>query len=143
MSGITVEYSCHIRNTRHGRQHLVSGAAPEPPVPVEPGCIPRIAKLMALAIRFEEKLQQGHVRDMAHLARLGHVSRARLTQIMNLRLLAPDIQEALLHLPRVLEGRPPLKYRDLIPLLQDPVWRSQREKWESIFDAKDPAGNAS
>lgn len=142
MSSITVEYSCHIRNTQHGRQHLVAGEAPEPPVPVEPGRIPRIAKLMALAIRFEEKLQQGHVRDMAHLARLGHVSRARLTQIMNLRLLAPDIQEALLHLPRVLEGRPPVKYRDLNPILQDPVWRSQREKWESIFHAKNPAGNA-
>ena len=138
MSSITVEYSCHIRNTQHGKQRLVAGEAPEPPTPVEPGRIPRITRLMALAIRFEEKLQQGHVRDMAHLARLGRVSRARLTQIMNLRLLAPDIQEALLHLPRVLVGRPPIKYRDLIPILQDPVWKSQREKWKSVIQAQSP-----
>jgi hypothetical protein len=37
---------------------------------------------------------------MADLARLGHVSRARITQIMNLRLLAPDLQEDLLFMPR-------------------------------------------
>jgi hypothetical protein len=47
---------------------------------------------------------------------------------MNLRLLAPDIQEELLLLPRVLEGRAPLKYRDLLPILRCPVWRDQREK---------------
>lgn len=46
---------------------------------------------MALAIRFDRIVQEGHVRDYADLARLGHVTRARLTQIMNLRLLAPDI----------------------------------------------------
>lgn len=88
---------------------------------------------MALAIRFEEKLQQGHVRDMAHLAQLGHVSRARLTQIMNLRLLAPDIQEALLHLPRVMEGRPPIKYGDIAPIIQCPTWRNQRERWIALL----------
>lgn len=65
---------------------------------------------------------------------------ARLTQIMNFRLLAPDIQAALLHLPCVLEGRPPIKYRDLMPILQDPAWKKQREKWESIFHAKGRAG---
>ncbi len=135
MSNITVEYAFHIKNTRHGRQRLLRGENPEPPKPAEPGRTPRIAKLMALAIRFEEKLQQGHVRDMAQLSRLGHVSRARLTQIMNLRLLAPDIQEDLLNLPRVLKGRSPIKYRDLIPILQDPIWKCQREQWKSVLQA--------
>lgn len=133
MSNITVEYTCHIRSDRHGRQRLVSGEAPEPPAPVEPGRTPRITKLMALAIRFEEKIEQGHVRDMAQLARLGHVSRARLTQIMNLRLLAPDIQEALLHLPRVLEGRSPIKYGDIVPIIQCPLWRNQRTLWQELL----------
>ena len=134
MSSITVEYSCHLQNSQHGRHCLMAGEAPELCVPIEPGRIPRITKLMALAIRFEEKLQQGHVRDMAQLARLGHVSRARLTQIMNLRLLAPDIQEALLNLPRVLEGRSPIKYRDLIPLLQEADWNEQRSQWACLLD---------
>lgn len=141
MSSITVEYLCHIRNTQHGRQRLVAGEAPEPPAPVEPGRIPRIAKLMALAIRFEEKLQQGHVRDMAHLARLGHVSRARLTQIMNLRLLAPDIQEELLRLPRTLKGRAPIKYHDVVPIIQDSDWERQRQQWIALREKKAEFGN--
>ena len=40
---------------------------------------------------------------MAELARLGRVSRARITQIMDLLMLAPEIQEEVLHLPLVTE----------------------------------------
>lgn len=63
--------------------------------------IPRITRLMALAIKFEDMIARGEVRDYAELARLGFVTRARLTQIMNLLLLAPDIQEAILMEDRV------------------------------------------
>ncbi|RPH65117.1 MAG: hypothetical protein EHM78_25890 [Myxococcaceae bacterium] len=58
--------------------------------------ITRITRLLALAIKFEDMVNRGEVHDYADLARLGYVTRARLTQIMNLLLLAPDIQEALL-----------------------------------------------
>jgi len=58
--------------------------------------IPRITRLMALAIKFQDMVDHGEVADYADLARLGYVTRARLTQIMNLTLLAPEIQEALL-----------------------------------------------
>jgi hypothetical protein len=51
---------------------------------------------MALAIKFQDMVDRGEVRDYADLARLGYVTRARLTQIMNLLLLAPDIQERVL-----------------------------------------------
>ena len=44
--------------------------------------ISRIARLMALAIRFEGLVKDGTVRDYADLARRGHVTRARMTQIM-------------------------------------------------------------
>jgi hypothetical protein len=47
------------------------------------------------------------------LADLGHVTRARVCQIMNLLQLAPDIQEAILFLPRVEGGRDPIKERRL------------------------------
>ncbi len=46
-----------------------------------------------------ELIREGVVTDYAELARLGHVTRARVTQIMNLLHLAPDIQETLLFLP--------------------------------------------
>ena len=60
--------------------------------------LPRITKMMALAIRLDHLIKSGQVTDQAELARVGHVSRARLTQIMNLLYLAPDIQEELLYL---------------------------------------------
>jgi hypothetical protein len=58
--------------------------------------LPRITRLMALAIKFQEMVDRGEVRDYADLARLGYVTRARVTQIMNLLNLAPDIQEGIL-----------------------------------------------
>lgn len=54
-------------------------------------------------------------RAAAGLARLGHVTRARVTQIMNLLNLAPDIQEEILFLPRTLKGRDPIRERHLRP----------------------------
>jgi hypothetical protein len=73
-----------------GRRSAVAPMAPDPPR------IPRIARLMALAIKLQNMVDRGEVRDYADLARLGYVTRARITQIMNLLLLAPKIQEALL-----------------------------------------------
>jgi hypothetical protein len=58
--------------------------------------MPRITRLMALAIKFDAMVENGEVRDYADLARLGYVTRARITQIMNLLNLAPDIQYAIL-----------------------------------------------
>ena len=74
---------------------------------MEPGSVPRVTRLMALAIKFDGMLARGEVRDYADLARLGYVTRARITQIMNILTLAPDIQEALLFLPRTTTGRDP------------------------------------
>ena len=59
----------------------------------EPVEVPRVARLLALALRFEQLVQSDVIATYAELARLGHVSRARVTQILNLRLLAPDNPE--------------------------------------------------
>jgi hypothetical protein len=82
---------------------LVEGK--EPPKPVKPkGRLPRITRYMALAIYYEGLIREGHIHDYAEIATLGHVTRARVTQIMNLRLLAPDLQEQLLNIPRIEQG---------------------------------------
>ena len=62
------------------------------------GQVPRISRLMALAIRMEGLVRTARVKDYAELARLGGVSRARVSQVLNLRNLAPPIQERLLFL---------------------------------------------
>jgi hypothetical protein len=88
---------------------------------------------MALAIRFEDLIQSGEIKDYAELARLAHVTRARITQIMNLRLLAPDIQEAILSLSAVESGRDTILLRDLQTIALAPDWRRQRRIWCSGF----------
>jgi hypothetical protein len=87
---------------------------------------------MALALRFEQLLQAGVVTDYAELAGLGHVSRARVSQIMSLLVLAPAIQEALLHLPRTLSGRDPIRLRQLLPVTTVSDWRQQRALWQAL-----------
>jgi hypothetical protein len=103
-------------------------SAPELPT----GRVPRIARLMALALRFEQLLRAGTLTNYAELARLGHVSRARVSQIMNLLLLAPDLQESLLFLPRTTSGRDPIHLRQLLPLTAVSDWRQQRALWQAL-----------
>ena len=89
------------RTARQAAGRPKKAAAPSPPR------IPRITRLMALAIKFQDMIDRGEVKDYADLARLGFVTRARITQIMNLTLLAPEIQEQLLLGPVVSQRLPP------------------------------------
>ena len=89
--------------------------------------IPRITRLMALAIKFQDMVDRGEVRDYADIARLGLVTRARLTQIMNLLLLAPDIQEHLLSASCSSEVRE----TRLRVVASDIYWLEQRRRFKS------------
>jgi hypothetical protein len=120
---ITVE-----RKVRFGKR----GPAKETRKTSATGRIPRVARLMALAIRFDQMIRDGVVADQAELARLGHVTRARLTQIMNLLNLAPEIQEELLTLPTCPQGRDEITERCLRPVLAVANWRIQRRMWQEI-----------
>ena len=96
-ASLSIETRIHFTRAKAGRKTIAEGPAPElPPAPPDP--VPRIARLMALAIHFEELIRQGLVKDYADLARLGGVSRARITQIMNLLNLPPTEQEEILFL---------------------------------------------
>ena len=97
------------------------------------GRVPRISKLMALAIRFDRLIQEGTVSDQSALAELSHVSQPRMTQIMNLLLLAPEIQEALLWLPRVTSGNDPITEKMLRPIAAEVDWDKQRHMCKKIF----------
>jgi hypothetical protein len=124
---LTVTCDVHFNLKAKGRKNLRPGQKPKQHA--SPGRVPRIAKLMALAIRFEGLIRAGVVRDYADLARLGHVTRARITQIMNLIHLAPDIQEQLLFLARIERGRESIHLRLLQPIAVVTNWKQQRSLW--------------
>ena len=83
--------------------------------------------------RFNCGLPYGQVKNRAPLARREGVTRARVTQIMKLLLLAPDIQEAILALPvgtpeRLVTER---KLRNLVDLAPE----KQRARFEAMASA--------
>ncbi len=104
---------------RHVAGRPKKTAAPAPPR------VPRITRLMALAIKFQEMIDRGEVKDYADLARLGFVTRARVTQIMNLCRLAPDIQEEILAGSTAIER----SIRRVSSLVR---WDHQRAEWARI-----------
>jgi hypothetical protein len=125
MNGLVVEYTLTpARRSRKAADKLVA---------VNTGKLPRITRLMALAIKFDGLIREGVVHDYADLARLGYVTRARLTQIMNLLLLAPDIQQELLFLPKTLTGRDPVSERSIRQITAIVRWDRQRKAWRGMY----------
>jgi len=130
MSDLTVTKKIHFSIAGKGKRQIKPGPAPVSNAP--DGRIPRISRLMALAIKFDQMISDGLVRDQAEIAELGHVTRARVTQIMNLLHLAPDIQEEILHLPQVRSGKDPITERHIRTIAAERIWTLQRIAWMQL-----------
>ncbi len=122
-SAITL--TCALRTRNEAREASATTA--------RRGAIPRVARLMALALRFERLLSCGAVKDYAELARRGHVTRPRITQVMDLLHLAPDLQERVLFLAPVTRGRARVTERKLRPVTACVNWPEQRAVWGRLF----------
>ena len=96
------------------------------------GRIPRIAKLVALASRMQSMLESGEVETYQQIAELDRISQPRMAQIMSLLNLAPDIQEELLFLPEVMQGKAQIHGRLLRRLTREIDWRVQKGMWARI-----------
>jgi DNA invertase Pin-like site-specific DNA recombinase len=113
-----------MRQESASRETAVEQMAAEPV-----GRVPRISRLMALAIRMEGLVRTGRVKDYAELARLGGVSRARVSQVLNLRNLAPPIQERLLFLEGAAGA---IHERALRRVAQSVNWEEQQRRFEEL-----------
>ena len=125
---LTVTREFHITRRHHGRKQLRDGAVPDVPV----GRVPRIARLMALALRCERLIRDGVMTDQSELARFGRITTSRMTQIMSLLNLAPDLQEQILFLPRTERGRDEVKEAEIRPIARTLDWRKQRRQWAAL-----------
>jgi hypothetical protein len=117
---ISIETAVHFGRGSRTERQLREGTEPVP------GRIPRISRLMALALHYDELLRTGVVKSLADLAELGHVSTTRISHIMNLLLLAPEIQERLLFLKPVLRGPDLVFLKELQPIARQFNWTKQR-----------------
>lgn len=122
---ITVHKKLSITSVNKGRKRLKPKQEPSP----EPKAkVPRISRLMALAIKYQGMLDRGEVSGVTELARLCHVTQPRMSQILNLNSLSPAIQEQILFLHNE-SGRPEIHEKMLRPISCELDWRAQRGKF--------------
>ena len=132
---MTITSSVDFNRQARGRRRLE--ARLKTPTELRPsGRVPRVSRLMALAIRFEGQVRSGALASYSAIAHLGYVTRARVSQIVNLINLAPDIQEAILYLPLTERGRDPIHLRLLQPIAAAFDWRKQRRLWKQLIAAR-------
>ena len=129
---IRIKQKVQFYRDSEGRHRIDANPSDDPPPAPVMGRVPRIARLMALAIRFDQLLREGEVVSQSELARLTHVTQPRMTQILNLLHLAPDIQESILFLPRTITGRDPIHEKMLRPICAEICWNHQRKMFNKL-----------
>ena len=141
-SSLTREWDIHFQRSGRGAPKELRTKREASSAPMLPIRLSRVARLMALALRFEQLLRGGEVASYAELARLGRVSSARISQILNLLQLAPDLQEQLLFLTRKGCGRDPIHLARLQPIAATLDWGKQRRLWRELHAATEspPSG---
>lgn len=129
-NGVVIKKSITFATKARGRRVLGVNNLSVATLPS--GRVPRVARLMALAIKMESVLRQGGTLSQTDLAELGCVTKARMTQILNMTLLSPEIQAAILDLPPVERGHDPISESDLRPVCAEPCWSRQEELWRRL-----------
>jgi DNA invertase Pin-like site-specific DNA recombinase len=111
-----------------------TGNAPPPPKPrvSRPA---KVARLLALAHHVDAAIASGACDDLATMAARLKFTRARVTQLMDLTMLAPDIQEQILNMVAI-DGREPLRERTLRPVMAHMQWDRQRAEWARLMGAR-------
>ena len=115
------------RGERHHRSET-STAARAAQITGQPA-MPRVSRLLALALKMEQMIQEGTAKNYSELAHLGRVSASRISQVMNLLHLAPDIQE------EILLGNTPkdwLRESAVRKLSGVVLWSEQRDRWHKL-----------
>lgn len=110
-----------LHRVRHGRRTRFSTGPLQSPSE-RPA---RVAVTLALAHKIRQGILSGDVRDQVDAARRLGLTRARLSQILDLTNLAPDLQEEILFLEAI-DGHEPLCERALRGALRFAEWAEQR-----------------
>lgn len=125
---LTINRKFHVATKRCGSKLIQSGTASA----TSAGRVPRISRLLALAHHCFRLVQTGAIINQSELAYFGQISTTRMTQIMWLDNLAPDIQEEILFLPRTTQGRDAIKEADIRPIAKTLDLNKQRQMWSRL-----------
>jgi len=85
---------------------------------------PRVVELLRKAIEWQALLESGQIVNQADIAHREGITRARVTQVMGMLRLAPEIQQRILSIPKMVR-RPPITERMLRPIETIANYRGQ------------------
>ena len=114
------------------RRQPMTRITPPPPTPVPKRQPARVALMLALANDLQDKLDRGEHQDQATLARELGLTPTKVTRLLDLTLLSPDIQEEILFLEAV-DGKEPVTERALRDVVRHTTWTEQRKAWRAII----------
>jgi len=107
-------------------------SGPTQQVGTRSGRLPRVTQVLALAIHLDDMIRRGVAKDYADLARLSCLCRERISQIVRLNYLAPDIQIELLYLPPTPTGTYPISETAVRRVASLLSWTDQRREWVAL-----------
>ena len=131
---MNTQNSVEIHFRIHRTQRKSFNSEPTASPVSRPGVLPRVTQVLALAIQFQDMLNRGEASNYADLARLGCLTRERMSQIMELVWLAPDIQEEILGFPPDATGRFPVTEVAVRRIGGFLCWEKQRTEWRALKD---------
>jgi hypothetical protein len=134
-SPLNIQFAFRPKRRAAGRPPQENNAA-APLCAPPPGRAPRISQVLALAIQFQEMLRQGEAQDCADLARLGGLTRERISQIMKFNWLASDLQLEILYLNQAPGERFPVSEVAVRRIAQRLSWTEQRALWRKLKNDK-------
>ena len=126
-----IEFQVHFQTGHRGRKHLRKGTSSKEPERLNED-LPRLTRLLALAHRWNYLIEEGVVANLAEIARMMGLSRARGTQIMDLLYLAPDIQEGILLYQGERRQTPDVPERAIRQINCISDWNGQRKLWRKL-----------
>lgn len=121
--------------TRQVAADWVICALPEPrsePRPARELRTPRVVELPRKALEWRGLLESGRVQNRAEIARTEGITRARVTQVMAMLRLAPEIHAQILALPRTV-SRPAISERALRPIVQTEDSDDQKLQFQDLI----------
>jgi hypothetical protein len=110
---------------------LHSGRRRRPGSETDPGRLPRVTQVLALALSFQDMIDTGAATNYRDLASRAGVTAERLSQVMKLLWLAPAIQQEILYLPGG-GGRHPLTECAVRSIAAKWSWPEQLKLWRSL-----------
>jgi hypothetical protein len=122
--------------TRQVAADQVVNSLPEPrgrPTPPKKPKTPRVVELLQMALEWQRQLDAGEAVPQAAIARREGITRARVTQIMAMLRLAPEIREHIARMPDVV-NRPAISERALRPIVRLEAFSDQRTQFRKLTE---------